>query len=199
MRIYNCPTLLYLGNIIPERFPPLFLKVLERLYRKLDFTILIVAPVTRVNLQHAVELMKLIRKLKLQRCVKLLLEDLDDIAKAELLARAYLFVAPFTQNLRTILIPPLSILEAISAGVPVVASRVAGTWEIVNDDIGRLLAPFSESTIEEWYNTLKTLLENKCLREVLSQNAKRITQLYDNRAVAERILRLYMAYLDKSK
>ena len=66
-----------------------------------------------------------------------------------------------------------AILESMAAGVPVVASRVGGNPELVNDDRGILCVPDSEEDLAEAITRL-LLDENK--REAFGQNARQFTR-----------------------
>jgi len=58
---------------------------------------------------------------------------------------------------------PVSIIEAISSGIPVVATNVGGVSEIVNEETGFLLR--KEFAQEEFDQALDKLLESNTLRE----------------------------------
>ena len=64
---------------------------------------------------------------------------------------------------------PVSVLEAMAAGVPVVGSRVRGIKEVVkNQETGLLFPSNNDSELAE---TLKSLLGSKSLTQILSANA----------------------------
>jgi glycosyltransferase involved in cell wall biosynthesis len=64
----------------------------------------------------------------------------------------------------------LTILEAMAAGLPIVATGVGGTPEVVDVQCGRLIPPRDPSTLAQ---TLVTLAENPALRADLGQAARR--------------------------
>ncbi|NVO08500.1 MAG: glycosyltransferase [Bacteroidales bacterium] len=63
-----------------------------------------------------------------------------------------------------------AILEAMSAGLPIIASDTGGTGEVINDFVGRL---FEFQNIEQLTNMILELICNKQLREKLAENAKK--------------------------
>lgn len=65
---------------------------------------------------------------------------------------------------------PRSVLEAAAAGLPIVASDVGGTLEIIQDQKTGLLVPAHDS--QALKKTLKILIENPILVQKLGQNAK---------------------------
>jgi glycosyltransferase involved in cell wall biosynthesis len=66
---------------------------------------------------------------------------------------------------------PNVVLEAVSAGVPVVATRIAGLPSIVENDENGLLVPPDNSS--ELANALGTLLSDSAMRERLSAAGRR--------------------------
>ncbi len=64
---------------------------------------------------------------------------------------------------------PLSILEALASGLPVVATRVGQIPSIIDDSVGRLVEPQEPTALAE---ALETLLTDHELRRRLSANAR---------------------------
>jgi glycosyltransferase involved in cell wall biosynthesis len=62
-----------------------------------------------------------------------------------------------------------AILEAMAAGLPVIASDTGGTREVVDNRIGRL---FDYQNVQQLANALSLLIENKSLRKEMAENAK---------------------------
>ena len=65
---------------------------------------------------------------------------------------------------------PVSIMEAISYGIPVIATKVGGTEEIVNNENGYLID--KEFDCERSANIIAELYENKNKQITLSRNAR---------------------------
>ena len=63
-----------------------------------------------------------------------------------------------------------AILEAMAAGLPIIASDTGGTKEIVDSSIGRL---FEFQNVEQLENTILELISNKSLRAQLAENSKK--------------------------
>ena len=86
---------------------------------------------------------------------------------AELLSRATLFVLSTTYEAF-----PFSVLEAMRAGLPVVATNVGGIPEAISDGInGFLVPPFRDDLMAE---SLERLFLDPALRERLGQNGREI-------------------------
>jgi glycosyltransferase involved in cell wall biosynthesis len=64
---------------------------------------------------------------------------------------------------------PLSILEALASGLPVVASRVGQIPQVINDDVGRLVEPHDPEGLAD---ALEELLTDKELRRRLGSNGR---------------------------
>ncbi|MDH5420808.1 MAG: glycosyltransferase family 4 protein [Acidimicrobiia bacterium] len=81
---------------------------------------------------------------------------------------------------------PLSILEALASGLPVVATRVGQIPLVVDDSVGRLVAPQDPTALAD---ALEGLLTDDELRKHLSQNARQ-------RALDEHSLERTIAEID---
>lgn len=83
----------------------------------------------------------------------------------------------------------LTILEAMAAGVPVVATRVGGTPEIVTDDVGRLVPARDASALA---SSLAALAADPSLRAALGRAARaRVAAHFTIETMTTRYLRLY--------
>lgn len=84
---------------------------------------------------------------------------------------------------------PMTIIEALQLGVPVVANAVGGVSEAVDMSVGRLLP--SMVTKEHVRTTLTELIENSSLRETLGQNAQKRGVQYTAESMAQLTFQLY--------
>jgi glycosyltransferase involved in cell wall biosynthesis len=85
---------------------------------------------------------------------------------------------------------PRSILEAMSMGLPVVATNIRGCREAIIHEKTGLIIPTQDS--EKLANALSTLLSNSQLRQVYSKAARqRIEAEYDERIVYQRLKTAY--------
>src|SRR5205085_9880073 len=112
--------------------------------------------------KNRVALGKLIGELKLDHKVKLI-GWVDDVAK--LLSTLDLFVSPARSE-------PfgLSIVEAMSAGVPVLATASEGAREIIEDNQTGRLVPVGDS--EAMATAIMDLLNDSTARKRLADNAR---------------------------
>jgi len=101
------------------------------------------------------------------------------------IARAHLLVLPsFMEGL------PIVLMEAMAVGVPVVASRVAGIPELVEDDVtGLLITP---SHWDELASRIDFLLGDQAVRDRLTKQAKaKVATEFDTRKSAEQLAALF--------
>ena len=87
---------------------------------------------------------------------------------------------------------PLSLLEAMSCGLPVVATDVGGISEIVTDGENGVLVPFGD--IDALANKLYALLIDRKLASRLGQQAR---ETILNRHTAEKVVPRYEAIYEK--
>ncbi|OGH84953.1 MAG: hypothetical protein A2493_01900 [Candidatus Magasanikbacteria bacterium RIFOXYC12_FULL_33_11] len=67
---------------------------------------------------------------------------------------------------------PYTILEAMSKGLPVIASNVGGISEVVDNNVGRLV----ENDAGQIANALLELINDKQLREELGENGRKLVE-----------------------
>lgn len=87
---------------------------------------------------------------------------------------------------------PVSIIEAMLMGAPVVATRIRGSRELIRDgEDGLLVAPRSAAELED---ALEYMIENPAIARKLAGSAyRRARTLYDERKTLARQVRLYNA------
>ncbi|AWB45825.1 group 1 glycosyl transferase [Paenibacillus sp. CAA11] len=136
------------------------------------------------------ELEKRIQELGLIEHVKMLGYQKDVLP---LVAAADLVVLPSLQdNL------PFAVIEAQSLGRPVIASRIGGIVEMIEDGVtGLLTEPRSP---EDIYEKLKLLLEDEDLRKAQSVEArKHAAEVWSDTHMAQRTLEVYQQALCKKQ
>lgn len=111
----------------------------------------------------------------------------DEVARV--LGKAVVFVFP---SLKEGL--PLSVLEAMACGVPVVGSDIPGINEIISDQHNGLLIPPRNS--EALATAILKLLDDEDLRRKLGQNARKsIVEKYSWNTIAGKIEKVYFEAL----
>jgi len=84
---------------------------------------------------------------------------------------------------------PSVLIEAMAAGVPVVASRVGGTADLVQHDVNGLLVPSREPA--ELAAAISRLLRHPAQARRLAEAARRTAQAYTWPVLARRVLDVY--------
>jgi glycosyltransferase involved in cell wall biosynthesis len=108
-------------------------------------------------------------------------ETLAEIARADILV-----LPSFLEGL------PIVLMEAMAVGVPVIASRVAGIPELVEDGETGLL--FTPSNWNELSSSIDRLLGEEGLRTRLVEKAKaKIVSEFDTRSSAKQLAKLFSA------
>lgn len=89
---------------------------------------------------------------------------------------------------------PLSVMEAMSAGLPAIATAVGGVPEIVGDGVSGLLAPAGD--VGAVAGHIRTLLTDSALRSTMGRAAQeRAVAEFDVSVMAERYHQLYQRLL----
>lgn len=86
--------------------------------------------------------------------------------------------------------------EGMAAGVPVVASRIDGYTEVLDERAGCFVPPGAAAALAE---TLRELLGNRQLREELGSNGRELAQRFAWPTVAEQILAVYETATDSRR
>lgn len=90
------------------------------------------------------------------------------------------------------------LIEAMAGGCPVVAVRASGVYDAVRDGYNGLMV--AEST-ESWSKAVATLLRDRVMLSVLSENSRVFAEDYAEENIAEQVLKLYrrVVVLGKSR
>ncbi len=109
-----------------------------------------------------------------------------------LLASADAFVLPsLNEGL------PMSVLEAMSWGLPVITSPVGGIPEIVQNGYNGLLVPPTD--ISALANAMQRLIEDEALRLQMGANARASVEHLDIRLYWQKLYAIYRSVLSESK
>lgn len=106
-------------------------------------------------------------------------------AKEELLKRSGIYVLPsYNEGL------PMSVLEAMAAGLAVITTRVGGIPELITDGVdGLLIEPGDRDGLKR---SLAALLEDEALRSRLARAGRsRVEEKYSDRAILPLLQQIY--------
>ncbi|MEN3000059.1 MAG: glycosyltransferase family 4 protein [Acidilobaceae archaeon] len=176
---------LFVGRLVFRKGLHVLLKAFSRLEHK-DSRLLVVG-----KGYMEIPASFLIKSYGLERRVQLL-GALPEREKVELFRKAKVVVVPSIVNESMGIVA----LEAMAAGKPVIATRVGGLEEIVEDrETGLLVPPGDPGSLAR---ALDLLLSDKELRSKLGHNARRAAEeRYSWKAVGEKIVGVYEEVRDE--
>jgi glycosyltransferase involved in cell wall biosynthesis len=92
---------------------------------------------------------------------------------------------------------PVVVLEALAAGRPIVASRIPGVCEIIEDGINGLLV--DEKSPEQIADAVIRLIDDKTLYNQIRQQAQKSAEKYNWKHVSKQYLDLYTSMINISE
>lgn len=180
--------ILYVGAINPEKGLDILAKSFARVFQEIPNVFLLVAGSSHLwhDPSHIGSISKYeesIRNILYDKPVRFM----GNVARKDMkkvYGSADIFVCP------SIWEEPFGIvnIEAMSAGLPVIASAVGGIPEIVNEDVGRLVTP---NDVEALNRTIIELLKNDELRSRLAENALKWSKKFTWEITHETIAKIY--------
>jgi glycosyltransferase involved in cell wall biosynthesis len=91
---------------------------------------------------------------------------------------------------------PMTVLEAMASGLPIVASEIDGTAEVLTDGVDALLAPAEQN--QTFVDLLVKVLADQALGQRLARQAlTKVRERYSAAVMVQEIENLYMKYLTK--
>ena len=103
-------------------------------------------------------------------------------------------VYPFLQAADLFLLPskfegmPMTIIEAMGTGLPIVASAVGGVPDMLEDGVSGMLVPCDPDAVAQ---AVVQLLQKKALREKLGTNALKDSEIFSAEYMAQRYCDIY--------
>jgi glycosyltransferase involved in cell wall biosynthesis len=179
--------LLTVGNICEQKGLVYLVKALDILSKKnINFHLIHIGRIPLPHEEHYwyyQKLIRLIRKCNLGSKI-----SFTGVITFNKLINYYqnsdLFILPSLQEGM-----PLVLLEAMSCGLPCVATKISGTTDIITEDCGILVKPQDHNQLA---NSIEELLINKQLAKEMSHKARKmILKEFSWDKVAQKILNMY--------
>ena len=166
--------LLYIGNLRLSRFPQdTILALMKKLVEKDHQTkLMIFSPKNRENMNRSVEILAKASAFNLRQNVKIEIRNLSEVEKSVVYSASDIFLFPPLESEEAVE-PPLTVLEAMSSGLPVVSSDVASTREVIANEVDGLIMSFRNEDLSLLEERVSSLLQNDKARMDLSYNARR--------------------------
>ncbi len=93
---------------------------------------------------------------------------------------------------------PMTVLEAMASGLPIVASEIDGTAEVLTDGVDALLAPAEQSRM--FVARLAIILQDPPLARRLAQQAlAKVRERYSATAMVQEVEKLYWKHLENKE
>jgi len=191
--------LTYLGPVIPGKLPPHFLDVVKKLNKVLDVKFYVWSLATPKNLKFAIKLGERAHKLGICSNLRLILKNLTDYEKVNVFCSSDIAVFPYATQRLNIIEPPLSIMEAMATGTPVISSNVASVKDIIDNSVGKILRPCTFANLNEWYKEIRALLEDSSTLKRLSRNAVIRSRVFSMETIAKKVIDVYKELISGSK
>lgn len=138
------------------------------------------------------DLKSLARKNKVHKLVRFMGQiDYSEIKK--LLSTSDIFVHPSLAEGM-----PLSLLEAISSGLPCITTKIAGNEDLVKNELNGYLLKVED--VDGISDSLTKLIDNRKLRESMGRNSVKISKTYDWKEISTQYNKIYeKIYKNKKK
>jgi glycosyltransferase involved in cell wall biosynthesis len=170
----RCTLLLSVGRLVHEKAYDVLIRAMDLVMKEYPDVVLAIAGsgVLQTELQRLIDALHLTGKIRL-------LGDRQDVA--DLMVNADIFVMPSRSEGM-----PMALLEAMGAGLPVIATQVGGLGEVVDDHSQGILVPAENP--QELAKAILELLRDPALRSSLGRSARR---RIEERYTTERMCRQY--------
>jgi glycosyltransferase involved in cell wall biosynthesis len=147
--------------------------------------LLVASTPTHINLERARLLHSLSRQLGLEERVKMMIRNLNHKQKQLLYGSAEAFLFAPASPAASAIEPPLSVMESLSMGVPVIATDVLSVNEIISDGKNGFLFPLNEYEAVSCH--VNNLIEmDSTERNMLSMYARRkAVEMFSLSAIAK--------------
>ncbi|RLB05258.1 MAG: hypothetical protein DRG59_09270 [Deltaproteobacteria bacterium] len=163
--------ILYVGGLNEIKVPLDFLITVKDLLK--DRTKLMI--MGRGETIYAQKIQQLAKKNGMEKNMILRIESLNEKQKALIYNAADVLVLPFSKSIMTnkhvaVIDPPITMLEAMSCGTPVIAPEVLSIPDIIKDGYNGFITPSGDFKMLE--ERISDLIVNKDMRTKIGENAR---------------------------
>jgi glycosyltransferase involved in cell wall biosynthesis len=181
--------MLFLGRITPKKGLPMLLKAMNTQRALLNNWVLMIAGVDEFN--HQKEVRELINKLSLQPFVKFVGSQYDQAKRDAFCASAVFVLTSHSEG------APVTILEALGAGVPVLTTKASPWEELLTSNCGW----WTDISIEAIADALQDILHQTpaTLQEMGQRGRQLVGDNYTWIKITERTIALYEWLLSRGR
>jgi len=174
------PFILFVGRLTKRKGADILIKAFARVSNKLtEYKLIIVG-----DGEEKTKLKNLVKKLNIENYVSFM-SNIPMSLLREIYAKASIFVLPSRGEGF-----PLSLLEAMSSGCAVIATKISGVVDVIdNGKNGLLVKPGDERDLSQ---TLEFLLSDGSLIKKLANNARKLVERkYNWDIIAKKTIKIY--------
>jgi len=185
---------LYIGNLTQNRVPDEMFSVLKEIIRSdPDTSFRLIGPVNFINNEMRRRIGAICERLEIQDRVRVSLQNMSDQEKSKEFAAAKFFIFAPKRESDEAIEPPLTILEAMACGIPVVATNTYSASEAVTSKENGFLV-----NSEEYGRLAERALEvlgasPDRWRLMSAQSRKTALDKFSVQALAERLITVHSA------
>jgi len=167
--------LLYVGNLRKHRFPEdITLRLMKKLVKKdPQIKLLVFSPKNHENMKRKAEILAKASAFNLRQNIKINVRNLSEVEKSIIYSASDIFLFPPLKSGDSVE-PPVTVLEAMSCGLPVISRDVNSISEIITDEVNGLIMPFGNGDPSILEEQISSLLEDNYVRMEFSYNARRV-------------------------
>jgi glycosyltransferase involved in cell wall biosynthesis len=189
---------LYMGSLKEGRFPLLaIVQTLSEMVRELASVVLLVAVLDRPEeRERAKQLVRAAEKCGVSGRILLQIKNLSDAEKNVLYALSDLFIYPASEPFMAIE-PPLTVLESMASGTPILACREPSVRELIEDPECGEMADCCQASLSR---ALVALLSDEGRLATLSTNCRKVARAkFSLKASGASLLEWYMEILEGTR
>lgn len=167
--------LLYVGNLRKNRFPEdIILRLMKKLVKRdPKIKLVVFSPKNHENMKRRIEILAKASAFNLTQNIEVNVRNLSRIEKSMIYSASDIFLFPSLESGEAIE-PPITVLEAMSSGLPVVSNDVTSIHEVVTDEVDGLITPFKAGNVSYLKERISSLLLDEKFSTVLSEKARQV-------------------------
>ena len=188
------PSILYMGSLHPSRFPLIeIFRAFKRLHEEgLEVNLRVVgAPKHRFDSMVLLKLKRLSEKANLEKYISVTYQRIPPSDRVKLFNKSDIVLFPFTTSVRDVVDPPITMLEAMSCGRIIVASKTLSISSIIKDEFNGFLCTSYKS--EYIYKSIKRAIriDSRMRNTIMTRARDTIQKLFSHTKMQDHLKKIY--------